>query len=336
MRHQSSPRRPPGRRSTVGRAAPPGRAPGDPGDADERQRGGRDRAADEQAAERAAAMRAVEVEGARRRRGSSVPARIAPASSGSASRRRRRRRGERDDRPRAPTAGREAHAPRRARRAGPRAAPRTGTTDGRGRGRGAGVGGAPGSGSRPRLVGSSRRRPLAGGAAARRGSGRRRGPRPSLRVAVRRTPRRHRRGAPVAARAPSPPTAAPRWISTRTAPSDRPRTPAISAVRHLVDEAQERAPGGDRRAGRPSARSASARLVAGGGAAPRVLGSATTSPAPSATSSEAAGRRRCDRRSFATTLRAIRNSQTRNVEASVAVLGARELLEPRQAPRARA
>ena len=101
-----------------------------------------------------------------------------------------------------------------------------------------------------------------------------------------------------------------RWIRTRTAPSDRPRTPAISAVRQLVDEAQDhglaavagQAPDGapgrarPRRGGPPSAS--------------RSSGSDDRPPRPRAAPRAARGAG-----APGDSLRAIWNSQTRNVEA---------------------
>ena len=115
-------------------------------------------------------------------------------------------------------------------------------------------------------------------------------------------------------------------MRTRTAPSERPRMAAISAVDISCDEAQDHGPPAiagqpiDRRArptSPPRGRPRSPRCRAGrrrrarDRAEPRVGGAAGG----------------VARRS---TLRAIRKSQTRNVEASLPSVGARALLEPGQ------
>ena len=96
---------------------------------------------------------------------------------------------------------------------------------------------------------------------------------------------------------------------------------------HLVDEAQhDRPPAVCRQAadGAPGGRG----LVAGGPSRPRRrAGSATI--APVASSSTAAGWRRADRRSFATTFRAIRKSQT-GMSSALAVRRPGPLIEPLQ------
>ena len=99
----------------------------------------------------------------------------------------------------------------------------------------------PRAGSRGRGRAVGRRvvgRPIARGAGSPRGSDPRRGRRPP--------PGRRPAAVPVVIGSrpgPAPRSRAtdrrPRWISTRTAPSDLPRTPAISAVRHLVHEPQQ-------------------------------------------------------------------------------------------------
>ena len=119
-------------------------------------------------------------------------------------------------------------------------------------------------------------------------------------------------------------------MRTRTAPSDRPRTPAISAV--LISSTNRSVSARRRSSGRArTARSASP-------ASSRVTASASRSAAVRDRQSGARARPRARRRaaggalrrSLATVLRAIRNSHTRNVRRLGAVLGARLLAEPRQ------
>ena len=272
--------RPPApRRRRAARAA--GRPPGDPRDADERERGRRDRAADEQRPAGAGEPRVdVEDRVVGRDRASRRGSRRAAGRPGVArgvrragTRRRRRRRGR----------GPSARA-RRARPGGPPAAPRTGTRGGRGRARAAGPRRRAGSRGRGRRRTARRRRRARPRRAAPRGSGRRRAPR-------RRSRSRPAGGRPSSARAPVLPQLLRDGASGRggSAPGRRPRTGRArprSRRRHLVDEPQERARGGGRRGG-GRARAAPGPPRRGSRRAPaRSSGSATTRPAPSATSSE--------------------------------------------------
>ena len=239
------------------------------------------------------------------------PVRAASASSSGSRRPSRRSRGPRvraDRRRRGPPRRPRpaaASAPR-PRRAGRRAPPRTGTTGGSAAGRG--------RAGRPR---ADRRR--SGGASARRrvgAAGVRGEQRFEIAVGDERSTSWPSRpaNAPVTASRSSRSRATlrrARWMSTRTAPSDRPSTPAISAVDISSTKrrisARRRSPGS-----RSTARQAPRPRRRGRGVGLEVERVAAT---VAAASSGASGRRRRRRRRSATALRAIWNSQTRNVEA---------------------
>ena len=104
----------------------------------------------------------------------------------------------------------------------------------------------------------------------------------------------------------------PRWMSTRTAPSDRPRIAAISAV--VISWTKRRTTARRRSPLRPSTARSAAAVASRSDHGPLDVGRVRRRVV--ARSSGASGRRRRPRRRSATTLRAMRNSQILNVDAS--------------------
>ena len=104
-----------------------------------------------------------------------------------------------------------------------------------------------------------------------------------------------------------------RWMRTRTAPSERPRTPGDLGGATSRRRSAGRAPGGGRPAGGRRRASAVRGLVAAGRRRPR--GRAASADAVGRLERRLGPATRAARRRSATTLRAIWKSQTRNVDA---------------------